>query len=87
MQGADAGALMRSFDAVRREQEVMAAEAYNNDGTFKERLNQVARGRARALGTLESLLPTMRGRSSPWAGQSLWYAVFKGLRSLAHSTQ
>ncbi len=54
-QGASAGGLMAWFDSVRKEQEGMAAEAFNHDETFKSRLNEVPRrrgGPARARATM-----------------------------------
>ena len=44
-QGVDAAGLAAAFDLVRAEHEAQPAESFNDDPTYKARLNQVYRAR------------------------------------------
>ncbi len=54
-QGAEVEAMLRAFDAMRRGHEGMHADTFNDEGTYKNRLNEVraccqsARGRIRVM--------------------------------------
>ena len=55
--------LLGAFDEVRREHECMQADTFNDDGTYKNRLNQVLSGLLSCLRSTLGFPPLQAHRS------------------------